>query len=409
MARDFGRVVEDTHRSGRPRWRIDCGVVELGPDRRERVRIPGRPDPDNAARLVPFPSAAAAELELEYLRAAIATYGLVRSITPYLPRDVALDLVETRVEVYLEDFRARVRAGQRSPNTLAELDRYARAGGHWSWWYGKTIRDLSNRDAKDWHAWLATRPAKSRGAKGRTIGAKTQKNVSDAFRAFLFSVRDDENGELYVPRFPPIEVPEYVARTITPERLLAVLEQIPWERRGVYLVMAFEGVRVSEAVAFTLDDWDGRELHIHRGRQGHRVDARVRHNKTRSAKRRAPWWPELVKWLAWRVEQTTAEDRLAGRASALFWCPEARGEARAWSEDALRRQWRAACTAAGESIALQEGTRHTVLSRLAEVLPLVVLQEQSRHRDSRSLAHYTVGARPDPAAMVRAIRRREGE
>ena len=45
-----------------------------------------------------------------------------------------------------------------------------------------------------------------------------------------------------------------------------------------------------------------------------------------------------------------------------------------------------------------------MISKLAEVLPLVVLQEQTRHRDSRSLAHYTVGAKPDPVAMVRAIR-----
>ena len=60
----------------------------------------------------------------------------------------------------------------------------------------------------------------------------------------------------------------------------------------------------------------------------------------------------------------------------------------------------------GVDIPLQEGTRHTVISRLAEVLPLVVLQEQTRHRDARSLAHYTVGARPDPVAMVHAIRPR---
>ena len=65
-----------------------------------------------------------------------------------------------------------------------------------------------------------------------------------------------------MPIFPAIEQTEYAARTITPERLLRILAAIPWERRGVFLVIAFEQLRVSEAVAATLEDWDGEQLHM---------------------------------------------------------------------------------------------------------------------------------------------------
>ena len=48
--------------------------------------------------------------------------------------------------------------------------------------------------------------------------------------------------------------------------------------------------------------------------------------------------------------------------------------------------------------------RHSILSRLAEVLTPHELQSWSQHRDLDSLAHYTTGVRPNQAAVVRAIR-----
>jgi hypothetical protein len=49
-------------------------------------------------------------------------------------------------------------------------------------------------------------------------------------------------------------------------------------------------------------------------------------------------------------------------------------------------------------------TRHSILSRLAEVLTPDALKSQSQHRRLQRLAHYTVGAKPNHAAMVQAIR-----
>ena len=54
--------------------------------------------------------------------------------------------------------------------------------------------------------------------------------------------------------------------------------------------------------------------------------------------------------------------------------------------------------------ATEAGTHHSIPSTLAEILTPTTLQVQSMHKDRRSLEHYTTGAKPDPAAMVRAIR-----
>jgi len=81
-----------------------------------------------------------------------------------------------------------------------------------------------------------------------------------------------------------------------------------------------------------------------------------------------------------------------------------RNAAKSWSYTAYAKCWNAACLKVGEDIAPQAGTRHSVLSRLAEVLTPDALKSQSQHRSLQSLAHYTVGAKPNHAAMVRAIR-----
>ena len=402
MAQRFGRVTEERSASGGVRWRIDCGTIEG-----VRVRIAGRPNPIHPTRVIPFPSRAAAELEHEYLRAAIlAGATAAEAVAPYHSRQVVSALVESRAARYLNRWRIRVAQGKRSPTSLAELVRYAAPGGYWSWWYGRDIAKLSNRDVTQWQLWLGEQRKRGHRGHGERIGAKTQKNVCDAFRAFLRSESDDADGQLRVPRFPAIPQAEYAARTLSPDRLLAVLAAIPWARRGAYLAMAFEQLRVSEVVAHDLTDWDGEELHLHRGRKGHQVDAPIRENKTRSARRRRPWWPELVAWLEWRVAQASPADRLAGHACALFWNPTAENLAKRWGEGLLRRHWRRACSSVGVSIPLQEGTRHTVISRLAEVLSQAALQQQTRHASGISLAHYTVGARPDPVVMVHAIESR---
>lgn len=200
---------------------------------------------------------------------------------------------------------------------------------------------------------------------------------------------------------------EHAPKTIPMDRVLALLEAIPWEKRGLWLAIAFESVRFSEAAAHTLDDWDGNELHWHRGRQGKTVKGRVSHGKTRSDVRRPPWNPELKKWLEWRAQQTTKEQRLAGEATALFWNPEADNREKSWSQTAARRVWSKVTRECGERISQGEALRHSVLSALASVLPDHALRIHSRHAQAGSLSRYTRGATTNFAAMVAILEPRE--
>lgn len=94
----------------------------------------------------------------------------------------------------------------------------------------------------------------------------------------------------------------------------------------------------------------------------------------------------------------------AEASTTLFWNPRATNEDKSFAYDAYLVAWYAACDKVGERIAPQAALRNSILSKLAEVLTPTALQAQSMHKDRRSLDHYTTGARPDPVAMVRAIR-----
>ena len=122
---------------------------------------------------------------------------------------------------------------------------------------------------------------------------------------------------------------------------------------------------------------------------------------------RTLWSPELVRWIEWRVAQATPESRMAG-AVALFWNPASQHPSKRWASSALGREWRRACDRAGiGQIGFQEGTRHTTLSALGEVMPERVLRAYSRHRNAKSLDHYSK-PKATPDAIVRALRPKPG-
>ncbi len=134
--------------------------------------------------------------------------------------------------------------------------------------------------------------------------------------------------------------------------------------------------------------------------QGHGTTARAADvTKNRSAEWREIWSPALIEWIDWRVAQATPEDRLRGEV-ALFPNPTAKNAAKRWTHETTTDQWRKACRAVGEDVPLQEGTRHSILTVLASELPERMLQAFSRHRDAKSLGHYT-----KPHATKAAIRK----
>jgi hypothetical protein len=228
------------------------------------------------------------------------------------------------------------------------------------------------------------------------------------FRSFHSWLR--RRGELegtQEPEWPEIEVPEYLPRTITLDVQTRIIEAVPWPRRGAFLAAASESLRLGEVRALDLDDYLGNgRLRIAKAKQGPRADARVaEHTKNRTARERNLWNPELVRWIEWRLEHATPEARLRGEV-ALFWCPEARNQAKRWTPDPLEQEWRTACARAGIAyVPFQQGTRHSTLTALGNALPERVLRAYSRHKDGRSLDRYS---RPTatPDAIVRALRKR---
>jgi hypothetical protein len=304
------------------------------------------------------------------------------------------DLVENRLKEHLDYFRGMVEAGKRSPTSLKELERYAKGGGHFSFWFGQSVRDITFGAIEDWHRWLAA----------RGIAFKTQKNVSDAFRAFLRHLK--RRGEVdSVPEFPAIEVPDYAPRIISVETQARILEAIPWERRGAFLAAATEALRVGEIRALNLDDYQDGRLKISKAIQGHGVEARTLHTKNRSAEWRELWSADLVAWIEWRLETATPAAKLRGEI-ALFWNPTAKNRAKRWTHETIHDEWKRACKAVGEDVPFQEGTRHSILTTLGGVLPERMLQAFSRHRSSKSLSHYAK-PRATRAAIRKATNRKD--
>jgi integrase len=379
--RDIGRIEADRHRSGNARFRV---VIESKGTVYRISRKQIAPGLDAS-----FKTHAAASDVLDGIRHLLAKgYSIPRAISQFLPTYSPEDLVENRLSEYLAYFHKLVAQGKRSTTTLGEVERYAQPGGHFSYWTGTNAREITFGQIEDWHVWLGERPNRSNRNRRARLSLKTQKNVSDAFRAFLRRLKRRSEIEA-IPEFPAIEVPDYAPRIITLAQQVKILEAIPWERRGFFLGAATEALRVSELRALDLSDYRDGRLRVARTIQGHGTTARVADvTKNRSAEWREIWSPALIEWVGWRVEQATPEDRLRGEI-ALFPNPTAKNVAKRWTHETATAQWRKACRSVGEDVPLQEGTRHSILTVLASELPERMLQAFSRHRDAKSLSHYT--------------------
>ncbi|RIL04953.1 MAG: hypothetical protein DCC71_12115 [Proteobacteria bacterium] len=378
--------------------------MDFGWARGHRVRIHADRSPITG-RPRPFESRKHAETVLAEIRAAVvAGEPLDRVLDRMRGRTPVEDLVEKRLAAYVRDFERAVDQGRRSPNSLRELARYARADGHFSWWHGRPVDDITTPNLREWALWLGDRVNKRTGGR---LSPKAQKNVVDLFRAFVRRLVDD--GVLAkAPKFPSIDVPEVEFKTIDIEAQEKVLAAIAWERRGAFLACAREALRPSEVRAADLADYDPAKgtLRVDKTTQGARLDARVAHTKNRTARVKEVWDAQLREWLDWRLKQATPERRLRGE-TALFPNPTARHAAKRWTVSGLEREWKRACARAGvEYIPLQKGTRHSILTALGEALPERVLQDFSRHRDARSLDRYSK-PRAKRGAIVRALPGRE--
>jgi hypothetical protein len=73
-----------------------------------------------------------------------------------------------------------------------------------------------------------------------------------------------------VPDFPVITTTRKPKSFLLPDEQRAVLDSIPWEKRGLFLALAFETFRLSEGRAFDLADFRAPDmLRLSRAFQGH--------------------------------------------------------------------------------------------------------------------------------------------
>ena len=397
---DIGRIWREELPNGRIRFRLD-----FGRHRRKRLVV-------GHWKGLRFDSEASARRALDLYRADFVQSGkpLHEAVVEWNGISLESERIGTRIESHVEHFRGLVAAGKRSPTTLRELERYSKTEGHiGAFWGNVSIMGLTYGQIEDWHTWLAGRCkiGKNGQPTGEAISLKSQKNVSDAFRAFLrWSKRRDPS--VTVPDFPSITVPRYVPKIVDVDQTWAVVDAIPWERRGFFLAAASEGLRLSEIRPIRITDFgEPNRLRITRAKQGARLDApEPEITKNNAGEVRTLWHPELVEWIRWRLERVTDEERLAG--AALFWNPTARNARKQWTPDPAEREWRRACTQVGVDVPFQQGTRHAILTKLGETLPDHALRAFSRHKDVKSVQHYAK-PRPRKGAIVAALRPNQDE
>lgn len=382
MSREIGKVRRVTWRTAKEGERF---YVDFG----RRGRIFSIPMPGLETGLV----LRSAELATEVLESIRTEYANGRSLeaalAPYLPRHAATSKVRHWLPRWLEVKRRERDAGQRSPEYLRGLDRYADPDtGHFSYLLDVSIYDLGYGVLEDWSLWLAD----------RELAPKSRRNVIGAFRAFAGWLK--RRGEVAsLPEFPTVEVDEHSPTIISRQAQDAVLSAIPEAERGIFLAMARLGVRPGEARTLETRDYRDGWLTVGRAAKGPRADDPVRGTKNRRV-RRIPLdeiAPDLATWIALHVG---AEARLKGTAP-LFRHPTGRSSGARWLPTAMRRTWSRACRASGIHVGLYEGTKHSVGTALIEEgVDERAVQALFGHADLRTTRLY---AKLRDPALARAL------
>ncbi len=301
------------------------------------------------------------------------------AVRPYLPKAARPNLVTERYADWIKAKRAQDEAGERSPRTIDEYERYARPArpdlrpprpaGEIHWWAGKLVGDIDSATLEDWSTWLTE----------RGLGAKTRCHVLGAFRTFCGWLKRRKDIAS-VPDFPERpRVPEHEPRIISPAEQDRILEAIPDGERGAYLVLAHMGLRPGEVRALNVGDLhlDRAVLVVARAMKGLGADAPIRGTKTGKV-RRLPIPRAVVEWL---LQHPPASE------GPLFLNPKTGGR---WSHWALRDRWVEAAKAAGlAGVGLYEGTKHAfATAALDRTGNERAVQEYLGHADPRSTRLY---------------------
>lgn len=395
--------------SGTVRW-----FVDLGQHKKKRAKIGTVPSRITGQK-EPLRSKAQAEEVLNAARNAAAQGYTLDQILADLKGGVSdADLIRNRLDRkdgYLAAVRDLTAQEERSTTSLREIERYARLdgthGNHWSWWFNRSVVGITPGDVDDWHRWLGNRIVQRGPRKGQPLTPKMRQNVSVQFRAFLnYEARHDPHRVL-VPDWPAIKQVDYDPETMQPEQVVEAFDCIPWEERGLFLCCYCMIVRLSEARAYDVEDYDAvaGTLRLKKAIQGPLVTSRiVGKNKTGRDRRVPVGDPVFRTWLDWRVANLTAEEKIRGGMVPLFTSPRARDRAKRWTPNSVDNRWKQACQDAGyPPIRFQHATRHSAISALAPHMSDRELLAVTGHRDRRSLDRY-VDLRPNVSKAAAILR-----
>jgi integrase len=322
-------------------------------------------------RGIPIADEGTAQRILEQLRGKIAAgRSLTEVMADYLPEESTKNLVPVWVERWIDLKRRETDAGDLSPTYLREIVRYAKDDREFSWWDGRTIFEIDYGALEDWSLWLAD----------RGLAPKTRRNILGAFRSFLGWLQ--RRGQIReVPAVPLPRVDEHQPHILSIADQDAILAAIPEAERGIFLALAYLGLRPSEARALGAADYRDGWIIVDKACKGPGATAPIRGTKTGRGKRLPV--PEVLR--DWIDRHLSTDARL--RRLSLFTNPRT---GRRWTHWALRDRWLKAAKSVGLKRArLYEGTKHTMATdAVRRGVSERALQTFLGHADVRSTRRY---------------------
>jgi integrase len=363
MARKVGRIRSRTQR-GRRTFFLDF---------RPHGRVYSMPGEAQSG----FRTKADATQVLEAIRAEYLNgKSLEAALSPYLARTNPTLTLGWKYQRWLDRMRQLVASGERSPEYLRELVRYGRPGGYLDSIASLHAATIRFAHLEDLDADLAS----------RRLSPKTRSHVQATLKTFYrWLVQRQDVAQM--PSFPTVTVPDREPRILEPEDQRRVLDAISDERRGIFLALAYHGIRPSEACRLDVADYDW-------------TAGVVRIPATKAKTRKSALVPFGVELRGWIAQCVDPAGRLVG--APLFQNRYSRQPGKRWTVDALEKTWATAIRGAGVSyVGLYEGTKHSsATAARRRGIGLDQIQAALRHADIRSTERYARAGELTPVNIL---------
>lgn len=269
----------------------------------------------------------------------------------YVSSDLKKFAVTTLLDRYWADKEASL-----APSCHKDYRRYISAAKEF---FNKTdVRELRKADLIAYRKFIE----KEYKPEGKTAieirKGKTVKNYLDAFKTFLFYLKNELEALTVVPPFPEVIVEEYEWKWIDAEEQIMILSKIPEGDRPLIAFLMLHGCRPGEARALKCKQVDIKHncIKINATFSGNEVREKRKGKRSRTVI--IPIHPEFYDDLADKVRNNLPE-------AFIFTNPR---NHKPYSESALQRVWATARVEAGISkeLRLYDASRHSFASQLAD-------------------------------------------